>query len=1499
MDSDPTPGDPEEVRELADELQMFSDDVAEGLGKVRGLASDRAVLDWAGLSAEAFRNEFDGVPGNLEKLRDSYDLCAQALQTYWPKLQTAQGQADRALDRAIAAQADLTSAQGALGDAQGWVSRAGEEAERLQREGERDNAPPPDEAEVRAATRDRQAADEARESAQARVDSAQDSLDAARELARQAKEMREEAARQAARDIDEASDAGIQNRKWWQKAVHWVTENWDTIVDICKIVVAVLGIVVMIIGGPLAWVVLAAALVVLADTLVKYANGEASLWDVAFAALDCIPGLKGLTTLGGLARGLRGGLAAARTGLRGIRQGVRGLGQALRRLGRGGDDLVCRTDPIDMATGEMVMYATDVSLPGVLPLVLERHHRTTLREGTWFGRSWASTLDQRLVFSDGGVRFVTADGMVLDYPRPQPGHPVLPVEGPRWELDWDGSPGTPLTVRQPDRRLVLSFRPVQGRTGGELPLTALTDTNGNRMEIAYDASGAPGDVTHTGGHHIGVTSRDGRITELRLLSHPDRPVLRSFAYDERGNLAEVRDSSGVPQRLAYDRRRRITGWDDRNGRWYRYTYDDKGRCVATDGTDGFLSSTIAYDPAHHRTTFTDALGHTTVYQFDDSYRLVAETDPLGHTTRREHDRYDRLVSVTDPLGRTTRYAHDEHGRVARVTRPDGREVHMENNALGLPERITEADGAVWQQEFDTAGNRLSVTDPAGAVTRYTWDPQGGPRTVTDPLGNVTAFTCDDAGRPVSVTDPTGRVTRYRRDPFGRPVQVTEPGGGVRLLEWSVEGRPLRHTDPLGGTQTWRWDGEGNCLAHTDENGGETTFAYGPFDQPTVQVRPDGARYVFHRDAELRLLRVTDPLARTWEYTYDAAGRLAAETDFDGRTTHWTRDAAGQPTSRTDPLGRTIAFTRDAMGRVTAKDADGRVTRYEHDAADRLVRAVGPDAELLIERDPVGRVVAETCDGHTVTYAFDALARPVRRTTPAGVTSRWTYDPAGRPVSLATAGGGLDFAYDDRGRESRRALGGDTALHRAWDPAGHLVGQTLVAGGQPLRDRSYTYRADHYLTSVGGDEDIRFALDPLGRVTEVATPSGADETYAYDEAGNQALARWSDDGGDTAAVGGRRYDGTALTGAGQVRYEHDGAGRVVLRQHKRLSRKPATWHYEWDVEGRLTAVRTPDGDRWRYRYDPLGRRIAKERLAADGAPAERVRFVWDGATLIEQHADAPGAPGASRTVTWDHVGNHPVAQVERTRAEPGQDERDARFLAVVTDTVGAPTELVDGGGRIAWRGKATLWGVGGGTSADGTTTPLRFPGQYADEETGWHYNFHRHYDPATARYSSPDPMGLTAAPNSVAYVHNPHIWSDPLGLEGYLDFFTVQSPEDATRLRGDGTPWPGEATRGQWGDGVYSWGTRQDADAYADLLRNRRGATVEILHFRVSEADFTAMNRADITAMTPDDAEAFMDRHSRLYGDGVPHGRDYIRGFTSNFGNEHFFSTAVFCRLKFS
>lgn len=219
--------------------------------------------------------------------------------------------------------------------------------------------------------------------------------------------------------------------------------------------------------------------------------------------------------------------------------------------------------------------------------------------------------------------------------------------------------------------------------------------------------------------------------------------------------------------------------------------------------------------------------------------------------------------------------------------------------------------------------------------------------------------------------------------------------------------------------------------------------------------------------------------------------------------------------------------------------------------------------------------------------------------------------------------------------------------------------------------------------------------------------------------------------------------------------------MILRQKTRLSRKPDTWRYEYDAEDHLLACTTPDGTTWRYNYDALGRRTAKRRMAPDGETIpQTIRFAWDGTNLAEQTESTTGV-----VTTWEYSDEFPLAQLERHVSPEGltQPEVDARFFAIVTDLVGTPTELVDEHGDIAWHSRTTLWGTTTWNRTASAYTPLRFPGQYADPETGLHYNFFRHYDPDTARFTSPDPLGLDPAPNPVTYPNNPHTWSDPLGL----------------------------------------------------------------------------------------------------------------------------------------
>ncbi|RRD55668.1 RHS repeat-associated core domain-containing protein, partial [Comamonadaceae bacterium OH2545_COT-014] len=60
--------------------------------------------------------------------------------------------------------------------------------------------------------------------------------------------------------------------------------------------------------------------------------------------------------------------------------------------------------------------------------------------------------------------------------------------------------------------------------------------------------------------------------------------------------------------------------------------------------------------------------------------------------------------------------------------------------------------------------------------------------------------------------------------------------------------------------------------------------------------------------------------------------------------------------------------------------------------------------------------------------------------------------------------------------------------------------------------------------------------------------------------------------------------------------------------------------------------------------------------------------------------------------------------------------------------------------------------------------LRFPGQYFDQETNSHYNFHRDYKPNLGRYVQSDPIGLEGGVNIYEYARsNPKIFLDLNGL----------------------------------------------------------------------------------------------------------------------------------------
>ncbi|MBT2501880.1 hypothetical protein J7E22_04940 [Curtobacterium sp. ISL-83] len=287
---------------MSREYQRISDAADDASTRLRSVQGSGWLTDWQGDAADVFVDAIKDTPTDLGKLVDSYARAATALSGWADTVDDTQYRADGALADAKDASGDLATAQSRLSDAQSTLTHYQSAASKLSTVADQypagSTVPPgvdvPTPAQLRAASDNASVAAGSVSSAQGDISAAQSRIDAAKRLVADAKGDWEDGERRTAKAIGDAADAGLGKQSFWDKV--FGSETWQTIVSVAKVVVAIGGIIVMIIGGPLAWVVLGAALLVLADTLYKMSKGTADGWDLGFALLDCIPGMKGITT---------------------------------------------------------------------------------------------------------------------------------------------------------------------------------------------------------------------------------------------------------------------------------------------------------------------------------------------------------------------------------------------------------------------------------------------------------------------------------------------------------------------------------------------------------------------------------------------------------------------------------------------------------------------------------------------------------------------------------------------------------------------------------------------------------------------------------------------------------------------------------------------------------------------------------------------------------------------------------------------------------------------------------------------------------------------------------------------------------------------------------------------------------------------------------------------------------------------------------------------------
>ena len=1018
--------------------------------------------------------------------------------------------------------------------------------------------------------------------------------------------------------------------------------------------------------------------------------------------------------------------------------------------------------PVDVASGAVYSSHGDFRCGGSFPLAWKRSYHTALtgKPISPLGPGWTSPYYSRLTRLSDGFHFIGPDGSRTRFP--DPGNAVerggvLRQPGSFLELAKRGV-RLAVTSWNPDSGEVVRYLFQGGRSGDAWPLRAIENASGHGLDLAWDSEGRLQGVRQRleGRTLLIAHSAEGRIASVAYLRRDGvrQPVAR-YEYDAGGRLAAAHDARGFTDRYEYDEAGRMVREILKDGGIFRFRYDEKGRCIRTWGLDDYDLKSIRYLDAIGWTEVTDSLGHVTRYQWLPTGQVIQRINPLGGVTRTEYDGEGRIAKVTGPSGGGAAYVYDGDGNRVKTVDALGNAWEYGFNADHLVVSATDPAGNGWRRVYE--GNRLkSRIDPLGGAWKYAHDAAGRVVGVENPAGARMEFRYAEDGSLESATDWAGNTTGYLCDELGRVIGSVNPAGEQVRKAFDIAGNLLSLDHPAGGRFDFTHDPKGRITSVTDGNGRRATRTYGPCGRLVRQQDAAGEITLYAWGSEPgRLLRVTldGGDGPAYSYAYDALGKVVEETGFDGRRILYRRDVAGNCIGMANGAGEEVEYALDALGRVVRRTfPDGSAVEFAYDPIGRLQSAANADIALAFDRDPLGRVVRETQGDAILEYAYDAAGALEEVRGPLGYRIAYGRREDGS-LQEARIRDAWTVAFGDGGPgRARRILPGGAVLDFRFDAMAAAIVQTFSppgggdgepgGGGRPTEGftRAFRHREDGALVSV---EDTRkgataYAYDGRGRIVSVQREGGESDRYRYAASGDLI---------GIAAAGSRPItleygDGNRLARRDDRRYDYDAQGRLVSTDSASPGDAAGAWTFRWDPLDQLREAVTPAGERWTYAYDPLGRRISK--TGPDGTE----RFVWDRHVIIQ------GQREGAQSFAWSFPpeGFSPLGK-----------EADGRFFAALPDHLGTPLELVDDEGGIRRSLEFDLYGGLRRSEGDGPDSEWRFPGQWFDAETRFHYNRFRYYDPGAGRYLSQDPLRLMAGKNLYAYGRDPLNWFDPFGL----------------------------------------------------------------------------------------------------------------------------------------
>jgi RHS repeat-associated protein len=978
-------------------------------------------------------------------------------------------------------------------------------------------------------------------------------------------------------------------------------------------------------------------------------------------------------------------------------------------------------DPIAMSNGEEVLQLNDLKLEGEVDLIWQRLYRSSLcHQDVGMGLGWRSNFHFLLELQqeEGGRHWLFTD-----------------AQGRQLRFEYGGVGSNSQQVRA---GMVLHHQDlvqvnIAEQGGRVLYFTQVDGTwfiqkigMGGHHHYRLEYSAAHRLIKITANVGLGFCLRynlQGQLIEVCSSRAQDAIIYMRYEYDEQGHLISAASRGQQAERYRYQQglllqRTRPAGFNHH----FRWQGDDnRARCVAQWGDDNIYSYQFSYDE-QGRSTSSNSLQQCWHYQHDANGQLISKTAPGGECWEYKYDSLQRCIRKTNPSGSVSQTRYNARGQISAEIDALGNVTRFHYNRLGQVIQVTHPDGSKHKRNYSSLGLLMSEQLPAGGGSHYHYDKRSRLCKVTSSQEPDLQYWWNEQDQLLA-EQSGAKLTRYSYNKHGERDGEADSNGKVIQYHYHENGsisQQIEYNQEQSEDQQqqrYHYDDAGRLTAYSDSLGRTTRFQYQRLTQPHQQTNPDGSWLRFEYDFERKLTGIERSDGCRYQLNYNDLEQISQTIGFDGRVQDYRYNPDGQLEQLCENSERYIRLKRDLVGRIVERRSMGmdkvmQCDHYCYDSMGRIIEANNVRRSVFQSYHSNGELRQESQGEYVIEHQLNEQGQRSLTRLPDGTTIGYQYNFDGELSHLHVNGEQVvERVFADNGHETGRFFP-QAQMCQQWNSRGKLGQQQWFA-------KDY-------------DQQRNYAYDQGNQLQQVTDSKLGNAHYNYDEQGQLKEQQLN----SFANPSHGEHQDDRLGAHKDCSYSYDPFGNQISSVEKQ-----GRQHRVFNGLNQLVRLNCQNHSS-QYHYDAFGRRCAK--LTEQG----QTDFIWDKQRLLGEYHN-----GQYRWYIYEPKTHRPLIMIE-----------DGVVYAYQCDHLGTPIGLFDSEGEVVWQASYHPYGKIKEQKQARIDNPLRFQGQYFDEESSLHYNHHRYYCPEQGRYIQQDPIGLAGGLNPYRYTRNPLSQVDPLGLE---------------------------------------------------------------------------------------------------------------------------------------